>query len=958
MDVDRSQMGSPAYYTPPIPGSPDIHRAGPFAFNTVPQLGYEDAPELPGIGINERTAYAIRNLDAAIRCDTAQIKDRIRYLIRYKEAVKDDIDMQLVRGQVAPVFPLIKDLGSHLQGFSTRFAGGLGSLEQWNNEGCIGAEGALVTLEAAFTELDEYLAQGVLNSKEVNRLLQRVSDQWRIFKEEVAVLQNSVEEVAEALEEPVNFQTLSTAIQRMRPEDARRRTGVCRAAERKLLKMLFAMSGLASGLGKVATWIMNGGYWLGTRSIGSIEAIVNFVLAPIVGKSEVVLAREANPQGYSDLLGDNAEEQVFVMPDEMAEPAPVRADSESAFQRGSGLGFKVSNPKIKRRLAGRVAWQFASKAQKQPLASPTGNLRFMSHAGAGEEQQKSTQFKTRLLSLFEQKNYDLPGFLATEVESLEALHRFQWTELATLRHTLTINQYNDLELAIKTQKWRMIDTRAHQAILAADSFRNLFGGKIVPEEADPRERVDLDNYISFVQSRLEAERERLLSQLREVNYRYEESGGRNLQCVIDKRQLEIRIDEIVRMSPADQIHEALLFFSGDYMNARGAAAQAQAIGHKMQLMLEELNQPADLQWIEERVNHCVETLDEIRQHLLWLENERYINDYDGAFAIVGQVREVEQALKARIRECYATVVHADLETCRKRMLADLHNELAMLQKGFDANPRVLVLEQAIAILRQPWQPKNWLQLNKVLNEPNTQLRNLLFRDYGTVQALALQYGQEQAEILLNQWDALCYLDDKELGQVLDQLLAHWRDSNPTFYNKLIERFPTLAADQRPALNLRSLRLFVIGQLGKLVKDRQQGLADYSAAETIEAELACNLVEQASTNAFRTREQLEQWPREHRYALFRRHLFLQTGVKISEDRWANPFLIELSDKLTEQPIEPFHYERLADLAAQAVGRPRLTDVEHNQLLLCYRVMRHDLGQRVKGSEINIAGLYPP
>ena len=57
----------------------------------------------------------------------------------------------------------------------------------------------------------------------------------------------------------------------------------------------------------------------------------------------------------------------------------------------------------------------------------------------------------------------------------------------------------------------------------------------------------------------------------------------------------------------------------------------------------------------------------------------------------------------------------------------------------------------------------------------------------------------------------------------------------------------------------------------------------------------------------------------------------------------------------QQMPHFHFEQLVEVATKAVGRTKLTDAEHENLMTCYRFLVQEVGRRLQGGQAVITGL---
>ncbi|MCW7554016.1 hypothetical protein NX722_15590 [Endozoicomonas gorgoniicola] len=714
MDVDHSSRSPEPFRPGHSSDSPGVVRHGPYSFSPEPTLsGVRD--EVPDVSLRERRRMQPPQrlgdeLDAMIN----QLRVEAGYLVSCKNLVRDEQDVELVLQRTTPLLRFIPDLGARLHAYSLQLATGhaptLGP--DWDGRGRIGAEADLSRLQGSIEDLNRAVADRSVSMQEVNRLLQKVFDDCQSFHDSARQLLDGVNEACHLSSRPLKSHNVSTAIERLEPDVVRERTERRTRAENKFTQYLLSPSQLIHCFGQNLGWLCHGAYRVGCYGVGKLEKLLDFVFDPVGGSREADAGRdvhveemfgaplraEAHPeiQGFKPLLGHRR--RLESLPErhrpskptetEVAPEEPVLVSSRSAPGDRRTLFNRQKGP-LQRFCAG------ARRAAVGCPAPPSSILPMKLN--------NSQLLPGKITSLFEQPVPDLNGFVTREFSDLESLHAFQFLHLKDLKTTLKADQFEQLTQALKDQKDRLVNIAAHKAIKDARSFEHLFAGKVIPEEFDPWQGIDLDRYVARIEQHLQAEERRVEASLHDAGERCQLSEGRDLQALLLMRQFQIRKDEVARNSAREEICQSLLFYAGDQLDAEGVGVQAGAIEERLIRLYSGLDVSQALLPVDREINFHGSTLNQLSRHLHNLEKMGVIDSKNPAFDRLAQARVTLEKAEEGVWAKYEGIVHTDTTACRQRILQIVEDQLnRFVELGIEDAGQSKDLRTIRFLLKEGW----------------------------------------------------------------------------------------------------------------------------------------------------------------------------------------------------------------------------------------------------------------
>ncbi|MET4819072.1 hypothetical protein V5J36_001517 [Endozoicomonas sp. NE41] len=843
--------------------------------------------------------------------------------------------------------------------------------------GRIGVEADLSRLQTSIQDLNRAVSglkvsDRRVSMQEVNRLLQAVFDDCQVFRDSARQFLDGVNEACRLGSRPLNGHNVSTANERLEPDVARERTERRARAENKLTQCLQGPSQLIHCVGQNLGWLCHGAYRLGCYGVGKLERLLDFVFDPVGGNGEAdaapeaedvrqdvsveemfgaPLRAEAHPeiQGFKPILGNRR--RLERLPERHQPPAPIETE---VIPEEPGLVPLRSAPRGRRTAFNREKGplrRFCAGAQRAAVGCPAPPSSILPTKLNG-----SQLLLGKITSLFEQPTPDLKDFVTREFSDLESLHAFQFLHLQGLAATLRAGQFEQLTRALKVQKERLVNIAAHKAIKDARSFEHLFAGKVVPEEFDPRQGIDLNRYIARIEQHLQAEERRMDASLHDAHQRYQLSEGKDLQALLLMRQFQIRKDEVARNSAKEEICQSLLFYAGDQLDAGSVAVQAEAIEERLTRLYSRLDVSHELLPVDREINFHSSTLDQLSRHLHKLERIGSIDSKNPAFDRLAQARAtLEKTVEGMWAE-YEGIVHGDTRACRQRILQIVEDQLdRFAELGIEGAGQSDDLRTIRFLLKEGWFNYSWCQLHAAINEAGPWLKKLLYREIGTVKSQALNHAVEMQNFFRRTYAAFRCTNDGEMLIALKDTLDYLKDSKPAFYQHFIQHYPELQPHNIARMNVGVLRSKVRAIAEKEQGNCEQRLLSYKVPEASLMAMVVSFLEHSARAGLRHQPNLENWTAEYQIPLIHNCLDRLCEERKDSGQLKFPFLIELQ-RADIQPAETLNIDNLCSQAKQALNRTSLSEGEYRQLSALYAHLLEEVHRRSEGDVFLIDGLY--
>ena len=557
----------------------------------------------------------------------------------------------------------------------------------------------------------------------------------------------------------------------------------------------------------------------------------------------------------------------------------------------------------------------------------------------------------RLINTLREKPDGIAAFVSWEFKEGRELHDFEYRWLPKLLKSLTEMQYHTLCSVIIAEKSRIMTFEAGQ--MARASFERRFHGQIRPDNAGMGQTVDVDRYIHKVRGELTSESLRLQAALRNAFQRSSHSGGRDYQAELQKRVLQLQIDQILLCQDDDLLKE-LHFFTGKDLGEKEVTNKVANIRNQLASLSKRVEKATNIRALEKELDQCATTLGLMQSHASTLREKGWIVDDSASVFSMIKISNVEVVqLKSIIHRAYERQISDDLPACRQRMLEDLAELRQQLKVESPGSDRFYDVERAIGILQKPdrdWNDYTWMELNHILNLNRSMLCEVLFRDYATVKFQAMSAGHKLEGILRVQLDCLHALNSRELQEHLKFVSEIRSDISHRQWNEISRDLPAIANFQTgKEADLLRLRKEVTNYVTSQHYWVRKGLWP-AGKMPLTHDVMRTVLTDMVPKGLKEIELLKKCPVDCHFPLFKKVVDDMAAEKRKEGI-TDSFLVELADNMsTGIRLESLNFIFLCKYARVATRRQLLSASDEKEMMRCFSGIKDEIKKRSKDSDM--------